>query len=231
MKNICIIPARGGSKRVPLKNIINFCGKPLMAHNIEAAKKSGLFGEDIYVSSDSKKILEIAVKYGAKAIERPKEISGDKATLEQATLHLLKALAPKKFDYLCMSMPASPLVDENDFKKSYKELMKNRSWSNCSMSVVKYPHYPFWALQEKNGYISFFFKKYLIDSKLLPKDIYCPIAPIRWVEVKNFMKEKKFYGAKLSKFVMPFEKSADIDTFEDIEFAEKFYKLNKKSIC
>ncbi|MDO8493067.1 MAG: acylneuraminate cytidylyltransferase family protein [bacterium] len=226
MKNVCIIPARGGSKRIPLKNIIDFAGKPLMVHSIEAAQKSGLFGDDIYVSSDSEQILDVAVKYGAKPLRRPDAISGDKANLEDATLDLLKQLAPKKFDHLCMMMPASPLVEGDDLKQSYKELMANKK-SNCSMSVVKYPHYPFWALQEKKGFISFFFKKYLIDSKLLPKDIYCPIAAIRWVEVKNFLKEKKFYGKKLSKFVMPFEKSADIDTYEDIEFAEKLYKLMK----
>ena len=224
-KNVCIIPARGGSKRVPKKNIINFCGKPLMVHGIEAAQKSKLFDDDIYVSSDSEEILSVARKYGAKTIRRPDEISGDKANLEDATLHLLDVLKPKKFDYLCMIMPASPLLDADDLKKSFAELVANRSWSNCSMSVVKYPHYPFWALQEKNGYISFFFKKYLVDSKLLPKDIYCPIAPIRWVEVDNFLKEKKFYGKKLSKFVMPLEKSADIDTYEDIEFARRLYKL------
>ncbi len=227
MKNVCIIPARGGSKRIPKKNIIDFCGKPLMVHSIIAAQNSGLFGDDIYVSSDSEEILDVALKYGAKAIRRPDAISGDKANLEDATLDLLKQLEPKKFDYLCMMMPASPLVDGDDLKKSYKELIANKAKSNCSMSVVKYPHYPFWALQEKKGYISFFFKKYLIDSKLLPKDIYCPIAAIRWVEVNNFKKEKKFYGKKLMKFVMPFEKSADIDTYEDIEFAEKLYKLNK----
>src|SRR5438105_3193487 len=87
--NICIIPARGGSKRISKKNIVPFHGKPMLVWTIEAAKKSGLFGSEIYVSSDSPEILKVAEKYGAKTIRRPANISGDKATLEQAALHLL----------------------------------------------------------------------------------------------------------------------------------------------
>ena len=91
MKNICIIPARGGSKRVPKKNIIDFHGHPMIAYTIEAAQRSGLFGKHIYVSSDSEEILAVADSYkGVQKILRPAAISGDTARLEDAALHLLK---------------------------------------------------------------------------------------------------------------------------------------------
>ena len=232
MKNICIIPARGGSKRVPNKNIIDLGGKPLIAHTIEAAIHSGLFGNNIYVSSDSEKILKVADKYpGVQKIKRPKNISGDKASLVDAVLHLLKNTGSKnddgKFDNLCMLPANCPLRNALDIKNAH--LTFGKTGTNTLMSVVAYHwFYPFWALQEKDAHLDFYFgKKYLKDSKLLPKNIYCPIGAIYWVKIANFLREKKFYGKDLVKYEIPFERSVDIDTFEDLEMARKFYRLSK----
>lgn len=225
MKNICLIPARGGSKRIPKKNIVDFYGKPMICRTIEAAVKSKLFGNNIYISSDSEEILAAADGYeGVKKILRPAEISGDNATLEDASIHLLKT-AGKDFDYLCMLMPNCPLRNELDIKISYNEIKK--AGANCSMSVIDYHWlYPFWALNEKaGGGMDFFFgKKYLCDSKKLPK-VYCPSGAVRWVKVSNFLKEKKYYGKDLIKYVIPFERGADIDTYEDLALAKKMYKI------
>lgn len=224
MKNICIIPARGGSKRIPKKNIVDFYGKPMLVYTIEAAIKSGLFGDNIFVSSDSEEILAVANNYpGVQSILRPAEISGDTATLEEATLHLLNN-AGGDFDYLCMLMPNCPLRNEEDIKTSFTEITK--AGATCSMSVVDYYWlYPFWALQEKETGLELFFgKEYLIDSKKLPK-VYCPSGAVRWVKVDNFKEEKKFYGKGLMKYVIPFERSVDIDNFEDLELAKKIYKI------
>ena len=225
-KNICLIPARGGSKRIPKKNIASFHGKPMIAYTIEAAARSGLFGKNIYVSSDSDEILKIAKKYGAQTIKRPANISGDKAGLETAVLHLLDAVGPGKFDNVCMLMPNCPLRNAADVKASYKEFVKSRA--SCLMSVVTYGWlYPFWTLQEKNGALKMFpDKKYFIDSKLLPQDIYCPTGAVRWVRAKDFRKNKTFYGKDLAKYIIPFERSADIDTYEDLALAKQLYKLS-----
>ena len=227
MKNICLIPARGGSKRIPRKNIIDFQGKPLITHTIEAAIKSKLFGGNIYVSSDSEEILaavDAFKKNGVKKIVRPAEISGDIAILEDAAIHLLKN-AKGKFDYLCMLMPNCPLRTEEDVRKSYEILVKSKK--NCLMSVIDYYWLnPFWVMQEKNDHIEMFFgKKYLIDSKKTPKDVYCPSGAVRWVKIDNFLKEKNFYGKDLIKYEIPFERGTDIDTYKDLELAKKFYKL------
>ena len=71
----------------------------------------------------------------------------------------------------------------------------------------------------------FFGKKYLIDSKKLPKNIYCPSGAVRWVRVENFKKERKYYGKNILKYEIPFERGADIDSFEDLELEKKLYKL------
>ena len=225
-KNICIIPARGGSKRIPKKNIIDFYGKPMIAYTIKAAIQCGLFGDDIYVSSDSREILNTAASCGnIQKVVRPKEISGDNATLEDASIHLLEYVKPKKFDYLCLLMPNCPLRTSEDIIASYKII--RRAKANCLMSVIDYHWlHPFWALQEKNNCIDLFFdKKYMIDSKKLPKDIYCPSGAVRWVDAGNFGKEKAFYGENLVKYEIPFVRGADIDTYKDLKLAKEFYGL------
>ena len=225
MKNICIIPARGGSKRIPKKNIIDFHGKPLIAHTIEAAVNSKLFGKHIYISSDLDEILDVADNYSqVQKLKRPDEISGDRASLEDATLHLLESVG-KDFDYLCMLMPSCPLRNAEDVRKSYKILLEKKG--DFLMSVIDYYWlYPFWAMREKKENIKMFFgKKYLIDSKKLPKNIYCPSGAVRWVRVENFKKERKYYGKNILKYEIPFERGADIDSFEDLELAKKLYKL------
>ena len=224
MKNICLIPARGGSKRIPEKNMIDFFGKPLIAYTISAAKRSKLFGTDIYVSSDDEEILKIAKHYGVKALKRPAEISGDRASLEEATIHLLNSL-DKKFDYLCLLLPNCPLRAAEDIRQSWKIILKTKA--DCLMSVLEYYWLnPFWVMREKNDRLSMFFgKKYLIDSKKLPKNVYCPTGAVRWVKVNNFLKEKKYYGKNLAKYVIPFERGADIDDYGDLALAKKLYKL------
>jgi N-acylneuraminate cytidylyltransferase len=233
MKNICIIPARGGSKRVPDKNVMEFGGKPMIAHTIEAAIDSGLFGEHIYISSDSEKILNVADKYpGVKKIVRPDELATDTASHIDAILHALKYIEEKnpkeKFDTFCMLGANCPLRNSADIKQGYETY--NKSGAKNLMSVVAYHWlYPFWALEEKNERLDFYFgKEYLKDSKLLPKDIYCPIGALYFLNIENFKTEKKFYSDDLAKYEIPFERSVDIDTPEDLELARKFYEWQKK---
>lgn len=224
MKNICIIPARGGSKRIPNKNIVDFHGKPLLAYATAAAKQSRLFGKNIYVSSDSPQILKLAKKFGVQAIKRPKRLASDSATLEDTAIHLLKTLNTK-FDYLCQLMPNCPLRSAADVRKSFAIIKKSKTGSVISVTAYNFL-YPFWAMEEKNGLLKFIFgKKYVVDSKKLTRNVYCPSGAVWWVKVKNFLKEKKFYGRKIAKYEMPLERAVDIDTYEDLRLAEKLWKI------
>ena len=226
-KNICIIPARGGSKRVPKKNIIQFHGKPLLAYTIEAAVKSKLFGNHIYVSSDSRDILAVAERYakqGVHAVRRPDEISGDHASLEDAAIHLLKTI-DQSFDSLCLLMPNFPLRNAKDVSSSYRTFIDKKA--DCLMTVTDFQWLtPFWAMQERDNFIHFFFgRKYLIDSKLLPENVFALADAVRWVRIKNFLKERKFHGKYVMQHEIPFERSIEIDTVKDLELARKLYKI------
>ncbi len=228
MRNICIIPARGGSKRIPKKNIIDFHGKPLIKYTIEAAIRSKLFGGNIYISSDSEDILAVARTYSKKGVRtllRPAEISGDDASLEEAALHLLRSI-PGSFDILCLLMPNFPLRNAKDVRGSYETFVK--SGASYLMTVTDYQWLnPFWAMAEKKGRIRFFFgEKYIIDSKKLPK-VYAQADAVRFVKVPIFLKDKTFFGKDMVKYEIPFERSIEIDDVKGLELAEKLHNISK----
>ncbi|MSR71060.1 MAG: acylneuraminate cytidylyltransferase family protein [Candidatus Taylorbacteria bacterium] len=223
MKNICIIPARGGSGRIPKKNIIDFHGKPLIAYTIEAALQSKLFGEHVYVSSDSEEILAVAKQYGAKCMLRPQKIAQDDSPMEKTIFHTLDEVK-EDFDYVCMLFPNFPLRTEDEIISSFDELRKQNA--NALMTVTDFQWLtPFWAMHEgKNGLDFFFGRKYLIDSKKLPK-VYALADAVRWLSVPYFKKVKKFYGKGVIKFEIPFERSIEIDDYKNLELAKKLYHI------
>ena len=223
MKNICIIPARGGSKRVPRKNIINFHGKPLIAYTIEAAIKSKLFGQHIYVSSDSDEILKVAKRFGAIPVKRPDKIAQDDSPMEATVLDVLEQVKGK-FDYVCMLFPNFPLRTEKEIVGSFKEIKKLKA--DVLMTVTDYQWLtPFWAMHESETGLDFFFgRKYLIDSKKLPK-VFALADAVRWISLPHLLKEKKFYGKGVKKFEIPFERSIEIDDFKNLELAKKLFKI------
>lgn len=135
MKIIAIIPARGGSKGIPQKNIIDFAGKPLIAWTIEQAKSSNLISE-VYVSSDSQEILTVASNYGAKPILRPKEISGDKSSSESALLHALDQMSEEP-DLVVFLQTTSPLRKMDDIDNAINKLIENKADSLLSLTETQ----------------------------------------------------------------------------------------------
>ncbi len=128
MDNLAIIPARGGSKRIPRKNIKDFFGKPIIAYSIEAALKSELF-DQVMVSTDDIEIAEVAIKYGAKVpFYRSQENSNDFATTLDVIDEVVKeyALRNKSFINICCIYPTAPLIQVKDIANGYEILSKNR---------------------------------------------------------------------------------------------------------
>lgn len=119
MKNIAIIPARGGSKRLPNKNIMLLDGIPLVAHSILYALKNTEIIDAVFVSTDDEKIKEIALKYGAKVIDRPKELSGDIEPTVSALKHCLEALSDAEIENVVLLQPTNPLRPETLLKDSF----------------------------------------------------------------------------------------------------------------
>jgi len=134
----CVIPARGGSKGIPRKNIIDFCGKPLLAWTIEQCLEADDVN-DVWVSSDNDEILDVAMLYGAKAIKRPIDISGDMATSESAWLHAIDYLKNNniRLDVVLAPQVTSPLRETIDINNAISKFFKGNYDSMISASMAE----------------------------------------------------------------------------------------------
>jgi len=230
MKISCIIPARSGSKGIPNKNIIDFCGKPLIAWTIMQALEVKEV-TDVWVSSDDDNILDIAKQYGAKIIKRPYDISGDTATSESAWLHAIDFIEERSeclIDYVLAPQVTSPLRHSADFSNAITKIKADDSDSLLSVAVIE----------------DFFIWKQ--ESKGHPKSVnydYKNRKPRQQIE-KTYLENGSFYLFKpkalknsdnrlsgdISLFVMDRYKMFQIDNIEDIELSSiimKGYGLNK----
>jgi N-acylneuraminate cytidylyltransferase len=140
MNNIAIIPARGGSKRIPRKNIKEFCGKPMISWSINIAKNSGLFKE-VIVSSDDEEIIELAKKDGASApFKRPSSISDDFSTTHDVISHAVDYLdqSSYQFDFACCIYACAPFIQIQDLHEGLNVIKQNDNF--YSYPITEYPH-------------------------------------------------------------------------------------------
>ena len=217
--NIAIIPARGGSKRIHGKNIMDFFGKPMIGHTLEAATESKVFSK-VVVSTENQKIRDIALDYGCDVIARPGELSVDTANLIDVILHVIDHLESQHIFYKngCVLLANCPIRDHIDTRNSWNAF-KNSS-SDFMAAVFNYGmFYPFWAMEKTDEGLKPFWKE-LFDglSQDLPK-AYCPSGALRWFDIEAFKKSKDFYGPGVAGFLLPWYKAMDIDTHEDLLMA------------
>lgn len=220
---VAIIPARGGSKRIPKKNIVPFNGKPLIAHTIEAAKASGVF-DDIIVSTDSEEIATVSKKYGALVPELRDEKSDDISPVSEATIHTLKQLERKglKYDVVIQLFAVCPLRDAADIEACYQYFRERKAPFVLSCFKFDWMN-PWWAFSKnQNGEA-----KWLFDdarkqrSQDLP-DLYSPTGAIWIANVDALLKEGSFYGKGHIFWEMDWKHALDIDVAADLEMAGKF---------
>ena len=148
---VALIPARGGSKGIPNKNLIDVCGKPLIAWSIIQARcTAGI--DAVFVSSDSSAILEVASHYGAQPIKRPIEISGDFATSESAIDHGLKEIK-ESVEFIIMLQPTSPLRKPNDLNCAIQQFRKEQLDSMFSGAILD--DFLIWNKKSEGSYVSF----------------------------------------------------------------------------
>lgn len=226
LKILAIIPARGGSKGIPNKNIIDVGGKPLIVWSIEAALKSKYISK-VIVSSDSDIILNIAKKTGSEIIKRPNELASDSARSEPVVKHVVNELLEKgeKFDYVILLQPTSPLRTSEDIDRSFEKLVKTKATAIISVSEV-----------EKNPLKSFMinetgFLKGIVNDEFpfmprqeLPKVFY-PNGSIYIIETRSFLKTNKLFTDKTIAYETSLESSIDIDCISDVIEINK--KINK----
>ena len=229
MKILGIIPARAGSKSIRNKNIVNLNGKPLIAYTIEAAIKSKL--QDFIVSSDSKKILNIAKKFGAKNLFlRPKKFSLDKTRSVDLYKFLKKELEKFfKFDAIIVLQPTSPLRRPEDINKSINLFLKNKCDSLISVCSVGGAHPARMRYLDKKKFIKEpqFAEKKEGQNRQELKEIFIKNGAIYLFNKKNLNKNT-IKGKKALAMIMPRNLSVNIDDKYDLEVANFFIHRNKK---
>ncbi|WP_405605378.1 cytidylyltransferase domain-containing protein [Polaribacter sp. Asnod1-A03] len=217
MKVIAIIPARGGSKGIPRKNLVNYSGKPLMQWTIEAALESKYI-TDIIVSSDDDEILNEAQKNkNVLALKRPLELAQDTSKTEPVLTHVLESLNGVKYDYLILLQPTSPLRTFKDIDTALKKISNTEATS--LISVCKLEHHPYksFKINEKgflegiiNNSFPFFPRQELPETYRANGAIYI-------VKVSEFLKEGRLLTQKTIHFEMSKKHSLDIDSKKDLK--------------
>ena len=211
---LAIIPARGGSKRLPRKNILDLCGKPLISYSIEAGLKSKYISK-VIVSSDDEKILQISQKFGADIIKRPDYLATDTSSTFDVLEHTINSL--EKYDYIVLLQPTSPLRNEKHIDEAIALL--NEKDANAVISVCETEHSPLWCntLDEELNMSNFLPKEVLNKrSQDLPK-YYRINGAIYICKTEELLKNKGFFlKDKVFAYIMDKKDSVDID--EEIDF-------------
>jgi N-acylneuraminate cytidylyltransferase len=222
MKNLCIIPARGGSKRIPRKNIKEFLGKPIIAYSIETALRTGLFDE-VMVSTDDMEIAEVAKKFGAKV---PFMRSAEAASDFASTADVLKEVLCKynelghEFDNFCCFYATAPLVQRKDVESAFERLQQ--SDFTCVYPVVQFS-YPIWRCLDiaEDGTMKRHWPHFENSrSQDLPKE-YHDTGTFYWYKTQEWLTG----NVKIGGIIVDETSIQDIDTETDWKLAEMKYKL------
>ena len=223
MSCIAIITARGGSKRIPRKNIKDFMGKPMLAYAIDAALNSGIFDE-VMVSTEDKEIAEVAVKCGAQVpFMRSEKTANDFATTADVLNEVLSMYAEqgKKFDNMCCIYPCVPFLKSETLKDAYKLLKPHEA----VMPVCKYPVPIEWAMKIENGKLIPFDKaaQQIRSQDLTPK--YFDVGMFYFNSADCFYHPENHQTDMTVPYIISESECQDIDTPEDWKMAELKYKV------
>ena len=221
MNIISIIPARGGSKGLPRKNVLPFNGKPLIVHSINYALDCNLISS-VYVSTDDKEISEISMEYGAKVIHRPDYLSGDEATTESAIEHTLSEISETP-DIIVLLQATSPLRPNDSLNDALEKFINNNYDSMLSISPT---HRFFWSIKDENSAIP----QYNILNRPRRQDM--KKSDIKFVENgsvyifthKHFQYVKNRLGGKIGYIEFDEKFSYEIDSIIDFRFLELLAK-------
>lgn len=226
---VAIIPARGGSKGIPKKNIIDFCGLPLLAWSILQAKAAQKV-DDVYVSTDSQEIKDVALKYGAKVIDRPEDISGDTATSESALLHAVDKIegAGEKIKSVVFLQATSPLREAADIDRAVETMIVEKA--DSLFSAVDIGDFYIWQKRgDKLESINYDYKNRKRRQDFAAQ--YGENGSI-YVFTPEILREyNNRFGGKIAVSLMEFWKKFEVDSYEDLEFCSMIFKtkgLDKK---
>ncbi len=221
-----IIPARGGSKRLPNKNLLNLCGTPLISWSIESGIKSQYI-DHLVVTSDDDLILEEALKYNIKVIKRPCDLATDLSLTTDVIHHVLQTYSG--YDYIVLLQPTSPLRNQKDIDQAIEYLDDKQA--DAVISVCEENHSPMWChtLPKNHSMINFVKNEFTNKRSQDIPAYYRLNGAIYICCMKRFLKERTlFIKDNIFAFIMSREKSIDIDTELDFQFAQ--FIMNKYNI-
>jgi N-acylneuraminate cytidylyltransferase len=227
MNNLAIIPARGGSKRIPRKNIKSFHGKPIITYSIELAIESGLFDE-IIVSTDDQEIANISIKYGASVpFFRSPESSNDIASTFDVIDEVLKEyeLKSQEFKFICCIYPCAPFISIDNLQKSFKLLIENNF--DTVFPVVKYSMPVQRAIKIVNNKLEMLFPEFQEKRSQDLEPIYYDAGQFYWANVRKLLSNRNLYSNNSGCIILDELCAHDIDNENDWKVAEIKYSLFK----
>lgn len=231
MKSVAIIPARGGSKRIPRKNVVEFCGKPLIAWTIDAALQSQLF-ERVVVTTDDPEIAETAEKFGAQVPFLRTRHHDDHSPVSLATAHALEQLGDhfnEDYDVAVQLMPNCPLREASHIVQAHEHFLETRSMFQISCFKFGWMN-PWWAVKlgPDNRPIPLHPQGFDCRSQDLPP-LYCPTGAIWIAQTQPLRVGKTFYGTDHRFFPIDWQAAVDIDDYEDLAMARALFQLRQGS--
>lgn len=218
--NLAVIPARGGSKRIPRKNIKDFLGKPIIAYSIDAALKSELFTE-VIVSTDDSEITEIAIKYGAKVpFTRSKKNADDYATTADVLIEVINEYKKKEMEFnnLCCIYPTAPFITAQKLIESFS-LMTSYN-KNGVVSVVKfnYPIQRALRINDKNQ-LEYIWPENINKRSQDLEPTYHDAGQFYWINIKKFLQNKTLISENILPYILSETEVQDIDNLDDWNIA------------
>lgn len=223
--NVCIIPARGGSKRILKKNIKSFCGKPIIGWSIEAAIASKCF-DKIIVSTDDNKIAKIAKKYGAEIpFVRPKSLSDDRTPTAKVISHAIKWLKNnyEKPLHVCCIYPTAPFINSRDLRKGLKIIKKKNSNYVFGVTNFAYPIQRSFKIK-KDKTLKMLFPKYYKHRSQDLDEVFHDAGQFYWGKTSAWLNKIEIFSKNSIPILIPRTRALDIDTIEDWKIAEKMFK-------
>jgi pseudaminic acid cytidylyltransferase len=227
--SLCVIPARGGSKRIPRKNIKEFLGKPIIAYSIEAAVESGCF-KKIIVSTDDNEIAKIAIKYGAEVpFTRPNKLSDDYSNTLSVVKHAIEQIDfNSNIENVCCLYATAPFIDAKTIYQSYEQFINSEASYCLGITNFSFPVQKALRVSDKNRLEMLNEINSNKNSQDL-EEMYHDAGQFCWGKASAFMSELSIYSGLTLPYVLKRNLVQDIDTIEDWIRAEAMYKLLKLS--
>ncbi|MGB2426469.1 MAG: pseudaminic acid cytidylyltransferase [Alteromonas sp.] len=228
--NLAVIPARGGSKRIPRKNIKHFCGKPMLAYSIEAAQESQLF-DDIVVSTDDEEIAEVAKSLGASVpFLRPAKLADDFTGTRAVTNQVIEAYS-EAFgcpDFCCCIYATAPFIHASFLEQGYAALKSNETKS-FAFSVTSFPFPVQRALKRVEDGVASMYPEYAQTRSQDLTEGFHDAGQFYWGSTSGYLSSKAMFSSASIPIVIPRYLVQDIDTLEDWQRAELMYQAYIKS--